>query len=248
MKNKHEDPIPNSLNVSIENMVIQCAQNPEMRSELFFKIGQQFLKPLDGRELEEKTFEIFKFMIQHDKEWKGSLLMPEYYRQDKVNSNFRDMWYTVKDYIAWCIFYPQEVSQNFKHEDNGNISIVANPKVRIMDKDNTKQVYKSKLGESMLVPVKKDRSFQIPSGFTLGQKDSILTVVVAGLLKLPESLYHKPKSKEFKKETFEKIQEEDYDSQFMEKENPEMLETENIDIKQLVKKTKKKSVKNLVKE
>lgn len=206
MKNKEQPLIADNL--EFENMVIKCAINPELRNDLFFQIGQKFLKPLNGRELEEKTFEIFQHIIKHDKEWKGSLLLPEYYRQDKVNSNFRDMWYTIKDYIAWCILYPQEVEQNFKYEKNGNIEIIENPKVRILDKDNTKQVYKSKLGETMLVPVKKDRSFQINSGFTLGQKDSILTVVVAGLLKLPDA-YKNLKEKKNKKEKYQEDQKED---------------------------------------
>ncbi len=158
------------------------------RKDIFYQIGQEYLKDLHDRELEETYYEIFQLILKHEKLWKGSLLVPEYYRQDKINNTFKDMWYTIKDYIAWCILYPNEVELYFKHDLNGKIEVLENPKLRIIDKDNIKQVYKSELGKRIMVPVKKERSFKIDSGFTLGQKDSILTVTVAGLLQLPEYL------------------------------------------------------------
>lgn len=178
-----------------ENLIIECAENIAQRKDIFYQIGQEYLKPLNDRELEETFYEIFQLILKNEKMWKGALLVPEYYRQDKVKNTFKDIWYTLKDYISWCILYPKEVDLYFKHNDSGKIEVLENPKLRIIDKDNIKQVYKSELGKKIMVPVKKERSFKIDSGFTLGQKDSILTVTVAGLLTLPDYL-KKPKLKE----------------------------------------------------
>lgn len=171
-----------------ETLIVSAAENITKRKDIFYQIGQEHLKSLHDRELEETYYEIFQLILKNEKLWKGALLVPDYYRQDKTNNTFKDMWYTLKDYIAWCILYPNEVELYFKHDVNGKIEVLENPKVRIIDKDNIKQVYKSELGKRIMVPVKKERSFKIESGFTLGQKDAILTVTVAGLLKLPEYL------------------------------------------------------------
>lgn len=58
------------------------------------------------------------------------------------------------------------------------------------------------------LPVKKERSFKIESGFTLGQKDAILTVCVAGLLELPPGYYNKTKVKKEKNSKKESLIEE----------------------------------------
>lgn len=166
----------------LEKIIVECAKNIKKRKELFFKIGQDFLKPLKDRALEEKTFEIFQLIIKHEKDWKGEVLIPEYYRLDKKKSIFKDIWYTLRDYIAWCILYPEEVDNYFKHDKSGKVEILLNPKVRIIDKDNTKQVTKTENGKVVNVNVKKERTFVIISGFTLEQKDTILSICVAGLL------------------------------------------------------------------
>lgn len=183
--------IENDVNIKMEDLIIECAKYPEKRNEIFEKLGQKILKPLSSRELEEKTFEVFQLILKHEKQWKGFLLVPLYYRQDKVNSNYRDVWYTLKEYIAWCFLYPSEVDEYFNHNQDGSVEIIQNPKVRIMDKDNIKQVYKNEAGKTILVNVKKEKNVEIASGFTLGQKDSILNVIVAGLIKLPENYHEK---------------------------------------------------------
>lgn len=170
------------MSQELENIIIECSKNVKKRKELFFKIGQEFLKPLKDRELEEKTFEVFQLIIKHAKDWKGQILLPEYYRIDKKKSIFKDIWYTLRDYVAWCILYPNEVDTYFKHDKSGKEEILLNPKVRIIDKDNTKQVAKIENGKNVVVNVKKERTFVIESGFSLSQKDSILNVCVAGLL------------------------------------------------------------------
>lgn len=192
----------------LETLIVECGQNINKRKELLYQIGQNFLKPLQDRELEEKTFSIFQLVLKNEKKWKGDIMVPLFYRQNKQENIYRDIWYTLRDYFAWCVLYPNEVDLYFKHDENGKVDVLANPKMRIMEKDNTKQVYKSELGKRILVPVKKERSVKIESGFTLGQKDSILTVCVAGLLELPPGYYNKPKIKKEKNSKKEALTEE----------------------------------------
>ena len=127
----------------LEMMIIDCANNVEKRKDLIYQIGQTFLKPLYDRELEEKTYAIFQLILKHENQWKGGIMIPLYYRQNKTQNTFKDIWYTLRDYFAWCVLYPKEVDLYFKHDENGKIEILENPKVRITEKDNIKQVYKS---------------------------------------------------------------------------------------------------------
>lgn len=188
----------------LEKIIIDGGKNIKKRKELFFKIGQQYLLNLKDRELEEKTFEVFQLIIKHEKDWKGDIFIPEYYRMHKNQSVFKDMWYTLRDYFSWCVLYPDEVDNYFQHDKTGKIQVLENPKVRIMDKDNFKQVSKTENGKQIIVNVKKEKTFVIKSGFTLSQKDSILNVCVAGLLAAnpnEKKKVEKPAKKSTKKNT-----------------------------------------------
>lgn len=175
----------NTITPELEKLILDAAENPEKRTRTFYEIGQKFLKPLHDRELQEKLYSIFQYMYEHADKWKSNLMIPEYYRRDKEKPVFADIWFTVRDYFAWCILYPDEVEQYFTMDENGQVQVSANPKTRIIDKDNKKDVYKSELGKQILTQVKKERTTLIKSGFNLGQKDEILTVCVVGLIALP---------------------------------------------------------------
>lgn len=172
------------LNTELENILIEAIENPEKRTKSFYEIGQKFLKPLQNRSLQEETYSIFEYMLEHANKWKSNLILPEDYRRSKEEIVFADIWFTVRDYFAWCVLYPDEVDQYFFMDENGQVQILSNPKVKILDKENKKDVYKSELGKQVLMQVKKDRSTLIKSGFTLGQKDEILTVCLVGLISL----------------------------------------------------------------
>lgn len=178
-------PVMNKITPELEKLVLEAAEYPEKRTKIFYDIGQQFLKPLHDRELQEEVYSIFQYMYEHADKWKSNLMLPEYYRRDKEKPVFGDIWFTVRDYFAWCVLYPDEAEQYFTMDETGQVQVLANPKIRILDKDNKKDVYKSELGKQILTQVKKDRITLIKSGFNLGQKDEILTVCLVGLMALP---------------------------------------------------------------
>lgn len=184
----------NTLQPELETLVIEAAQNPEKRTKLISEIGQKYLKPLFGRELEEGLFAIFKYLYEHEDIWKSNLMMAPYYRRNKEVNTFPDIWFTIRDYFGWCILYPEEADLYFKMSETGEVKVADNPKIRLLDKDNKKDVYKTELGRQFLTQVKKERDFLIKSGFTLGQKDDILKVCLIGLMILPDG-YKKPEAK-----------------------------------------------------
>lgn len=162
--------------------------NPNKRGELFNKIGQAHLKQLDERPLEEKVYSILEYFCLKAENWKGSLMIPEFYKFNKTKNVPKDISYAIKEYFMWSVLYPSEADNYFNHHDNGDIIVVSNPKVRITSKDTVKDVYKSSIGKEKLVPVKLAPDFKIKSGFTVSQKSSILNACIVGLITIPEYL------------------------------------------------------------
>jgi len=173
------------MDKKIEKDLLVAAQNPEKRASIFYELGQNWLKPLFDRDLEEAVFSIFNFLLVNKEQWKTTLMTPEHYRRDTSRDVFGDINYTVRDYFSWCVLYPEEVDTYFKNDAQGNVVVKENPKIRILDKDNKKEVYKTELGKRLLIEVKKDRETLIETGFSLGQKDTLLTVCLVGLMALP---------------------------------------------------------------
>ena len=170
--------------------------NPQKRGELFHQIGQEYLKKLDDRVLEEKVYSILEYFCVTPENWKGSLMLPEFYKFNKTKNVPKDIWYTIKEYFMWSVLYPNEADNYFTHDENGNILITSNPKVRITSKDTVKDVYKSSLGKEKFVPVKLSSDFKIKSGFIVSQKSSILNACIVGLIAIPD--YVKKESKKSK--------------------------------------------------
>ena len=104
--------------------------------------------------------------------------------------------------------YNKEIDEYFTQEENGSITVKANPKIRIVSKDTTKDVYKSELGKMKLIPVKYSLNTKIKSGFTLGQKSDILNACIVGLLQEPtpkKESVEKPEKKPVAKKATKKV-------------------------------------------
>lgn len=177
----------------------EILSSPHKRGELFHKIGQEYLKKLDDRPLEEKVYSILEYFCIKPENWKGSLMIPDFYKFNKTKNVPKDIWYTIKEYFMWSVLYPSEADNYFKNDENGNIVITNDPKVRITSKDTVKDVYKSSLGKEKFVPVKLPSDFKIKSGFTVSQKSSILNACIVGLIVMPDCLKKSSPKKEKKK-------------------------------------------------
>lgn len=149
-------------------------KEPTQRQHLFYLYGQHELLPLKEKELQEKVSQFWEQVLIHHKQWKGNLLVSQFYRVSKKTISKRDIFYNVKEDFMWCCLYNK--ANYFSYDEKGDIHLKEKALERIVNIDTT---YKNEKG--VIVKDKSDKK-TIATGFTLLQRSIIIDITMIGII------------------------------------------------------------------
>lgn len=165
----------------LEALYKEVMTTPDKRASVINKIAQEYLKPLQGQELHEAVYYMLDYFCKHEKEWKGNLMIPEFYRANKKELISKDIWYPIKEFFMWAALYPDELEQQFIMNSDGSVSAVGDSKIRIVTKEVKKEVIREG-GKYQTREIRPSLESKIKSGFTQEQKGRILDACIVGLV------------------------------------------------------------------
>ena len=170
------------INITLEKILQEIIEQPFTRKDNFYNIGQNYFKPIEGKDLIDLVDSIWNYFCTHAEKWKGQLLLPQFYRYYQDKNHPKDIWYTVKEYFMWAVFYPEELKEHFIMKDNGNIDIIGDTTIRVINKEIKKESFIDSSGKKTMREIKPSIDFIIPSGFSIAQKDDIISTCIAGIM------------------------------------------------------------------
>lgn len=170
------------INDSLEKILQEIIEKPLTRKDNFYHIGQNYFKSIEGKQLIDLVDNIWHYFCLHADKWKGQLLLPQFYRYYQNKNHPKDIWYTLKEYFMWSIFYPKELEEHFIMDKKGEITVIGDTTIRVINKEIKKESFIDSSGKKTIKEIKPSIDFIISSGFSIAQKHDIISTFLVGIM------------------------------------------------------------------